>query len=55
MINHTSEVAKTCIAICERNGHWESARLIRERYFITQAQMPCVLLTPKVKHEDRSN
>lgn len=50
MFNHTTEVAKACIAICERNGHWESARLIREKYFVNQSLG--ALLTPKVKHED---
>jgi hypothetical protein len=55
MFNHTTEVAKACIAICERNGHWESARLIGEKYFIKPPQSLGVLLTPQGKHEDRSN
>jgi hypothetical protein len=52
MFNHASEVARACVAICERNGDWESARMIREKYFITKAQTDCVLLKPKDKHED---
>jgi hypothetical protein len=52
MFDHTYQVAKHCIEICERNGHWESARLIRERYFITKTQTECVLLKPKDIHED---
>jgi hypothetical protein len=53
MFSHVYEVAKACIAICERNGDWESARQIREKYFINPSQG--ALLTPKVKHEDSSN
>lgn len=53
MFSHVYEVAKACIAICERNGDLESARQIREKYFINPSQG--ALLTPKVKHEDSSN
>lgn len=53
MFNHVYEVAKACIEICERNGHWESARQIREKYFINQSQG--ALLTPKAKNEDSPN
>lgn len=53
MFSHVYEVAKACIEICERNGNWESARQIREKYFINSSQG--ALLTPKVKHEDSSN
>jgi hypothetical protein len=53
MFSHVYEVAKACIEICERNGHWESAKAIREKYFINPSQG--ALLTPKVKNEDSSN
>jgi hypothetical protein len=53
MFSHVNEVARACIAICERNGHWESAKAIREKYFINQPLG--ALLTPKAKDEDSPN
>jgi hypothetical protein len=49
------ETAKVCIEICERNGDFTSAFLIRERFHLGQPKQTCALLEPKDKNEDSSN